>query len=164
MELYSWKWSWRERIRAYDDYLETVRMDQVKKIIEEMVARHADYAKINMQVLYIAASVTAKRYAVLQQRIANIEADKSLNFEQKMEKIQSLPDADLYRMSFTDIFKLTIDASPKLKLIADMERTSRGEPIEFNKQDITSDGESIVPKINILVSGSKSPLLNDDNQ
>lgn len=164
MEQYSWKWSWRERIRAYADYLESIRLDQVKKEVEEMVSRHADYAKKNMQVLYLPATIIAERWNLLQQRVAKVKSDPTLNFEQKWEKIQGLPDADLYKMPFADALKLTIDASPKFKLIADMERTSRGEPIEFSKQDITSDGESIAPKINILVSGSKSPLLNDDNQ
>lgn len=164
MELYSWKWRWRERIKAYTDYLESIRLEQVKKEVEEMVSRHADYAKRNMQVLFLPSMVISERWNVLQQRVAKIKADSTLTFEQKWEKIQQLPDADLYKMSFADALKLTIDAAPKFKTIADMERTSRGEPIEFNKQDITSDGESIVPKINILVSGSKSPLLNDDNQ
>jgi len=162
IEQISHKWSWRDRVKSWLDTIELIKKNQLQKEVEEMVSRHSDYAKRAMQFLFIPFATGAERWNKLQKQIQQIKTDPTLSQEQKNEKIASLTDNEFQRKTFSELFQTAIDASPKFKALSDMERTARGEPIEISKQDLTSNGTTILPQININVAGSKSTLLNDD--
>lgn len=129
---------WKERSRAWDNFLEKKKQEAILRSINEMTDRHAKHAM---------AIETGLLYPV----------------KEYLEKLKSIDKNDLKSMTASQLFKFVCDAAEKLPKIIDIERKSRGVPNDFNKLDITSDGEQIQPVVNITVKGSKSPLLNNQD-
>jgi hypothetical protein len=130
------KWRWEERVRAFEDYLDQIKIEAMKKEIEEMARRHIQQSMIFQQVLIRPAEALIK---------------KIRNGEESFE-----------RLPLEKLFDKSVAAAQVFNKLVDIERKSRGEPNEISKQDITSNGEPlkvILPKISL----SHDDLSNDKN-
>ena len=136
MYYYSSTYRWKERSRAYDNYIERRKVEVHLREIEEMASRHAKQAL---------AMESALMYPV----------------REYIEKLKSIDMNDIKSMSAKELYQFVLAAADKLPKIIDIERKARGVPTELNASaiDVTSNGEVIQPSINILVKGSQSPLL-----
>lgn len=131
---YSHVYAWKERVRAWDNYLDKRKQAAQIKAIEEMAERHAKQAMA-------------------------VETSLMVPVKEFLDKIRNIGAGEMKNMKVKDLYKLVVDAAEKLPRIIEIERKARGADVNKNSLDITSDGEPIKPVISITVQGSKSPLL-----
>lgn len=135
---YSVMFNWKERAHEWDLYLDKKKQEAKLKAIEEMIERHSQHSMAAENAIMVPVK------AFLQK----IRTDQSIN-----------------NMDVEKLYNLVLQASDRLPKLVDIERKSRGVPTEINRSnlDVTTKGESIRPEVNIIVSGSKSNLLiNED--
>ena len=118
----STKWHWVERVKAWTDELERIKMDITTKELREMSKRHSDHA----QAIESTLMVPVKKF------IDKMRAGQ-------LQDIEALPSKELLKLIFG-----VADLFPK---IVDTERKSRGVPTDISQQrvavDHTSKGEAV---------------------
>lgn len=130
------QYKWRERAEAYELFLDKKRQQIKMKEIDEMNKRHSTHA----QAIENALIVPVEKF------INNFKAKYGADFE---------------NMTLKDILFYIYKTAEKFPNLVDTERKARGVPTDISKQniDVTSNGESIPQNVNFIVSGTKSPLL-----
>jgi len=131
---YASVYSWRERARCYDNYLDKIRQRAMAKKIAEAAERHAEEA--------------VKAQEVLMQPIIEF-----------LRKIQD-GENDFRDMTPKQLFRFVTDAVDKLHKVVEIERKALGADVNKTEVDIKSNGIGVVPTIHIEVVGTNSPLLN----
>lgn len=124
----SFRHRWRERIVAWDKYLDAQKLKYKLKAIEEMEKRHSIHAQA-------------------------IETGIMVPVDKFIKKFQSQPDEAFKDASLTDLLAYVYKTAEAFTKITDAERKARGVPNEISKQaiDATSGGEPIKPVINIVI-------------
>lgn len=131
---YAYTYKWKERARAWDNFLDRKKQAETIKAVEEMASRHSKQA------------IAAAR--------ALMEPVKEM-----LERIQSPTKNEFKNMTIKELYRFTLDAIDKLPKIMEFERKARGADVSKSSIDITSNGQTLPPIININVQGSKSPLI-----
>lgn len=150
IQAWSFKWKWSDRIRLYQSMLDAIYLEETKLKVKEMASRHAEFAENTLDALITPIKAYHKKYKAINDRykIARLSDPNFID-----------PDDDIDEMKLSQLFNLVLRSAPLLPITADMERKSRGEATEISRTDVTSNGESIRPNINILVKGTMSPLM-----
>lgn len=153
--IFTWsaKWSWVDRIVAYQKYIDELYQDEVKNQVKEMASRHADFAKNTMQSLYVPVIKFIQEFQ-------EIEKLKNKPNKSELEK-KKLKESGFESMTLNQLLSLVYKSGTLLPQIADMERKSRGEPTNITSNDVTSGGNQIIPDIKIVVHGSQSTILKE---
>jgi hypothetical protein len=141
------QWKWKERTALYLQHLDQISREELEFAVREMGKRHAKHSKLIFDALLVPIYEFARKNNLI------AENRKSGN------KDKTLLNQDLDKLSMADLFHLVRYSASLAPSIADMERKAYGESTEINKLDITSGGDKIKPDLQIVVNGSRSPLL-----
>lgn len=135
---YSQKFNWKERVHEWDLFLDKKKQEAKLKAIEEMIERHSQHSMAAENAIMVPVKA----------------------FLQKIRNDQTINNMDVEKL-----YNLVLQASDRLPKLVDIERKSRGVPTEINRSnlDLTTNGEAIRPEVNIIVSGSKSNLINSED-
>lgn len=134
---YSRAYQWFDRADSYDLYNQQLVQDAYLKAQEEMFIRHAKHSMA-------------------------IETAIMLPVTEVLKKLKANPEL-LANKNIDELMDMVYNSAQQFSKIVDVERKSRGVSTENKKLDITSNGNSLEPTINIVVNGSQSPLLNQLN-
>lgn len=131
---------WEERARAYDNYVDRKKTENKINSTQSMLDRHSDEAKTAQKTLM-------------------------LTFQELQKRIKENDMGDLSELSMSDLLRLAMQAADRMPKLHDAERKANGVPNELSSiaLDVTSNGETMQPNINIMVNGSRSQLLNNIN-
>lgn len=113
-------WNWKIRTQAWDDEMDTVKLEAIKKEIEKMVERHAKTAQIFLTCLQAPAETWLRR------------------MQDNPKKMKNMDDMDIEKL-----FGLIVRSAAVINSMTDVERKSRGEATQIVDQDITSGGEKV---------------------
>ncbi|MCL5992354.1 MAG: hypothetical protein M1419_09690 [Bacteroidetes bacterium] len=139
MNLHSQKWNWINRAKAWADEKDRERRETIIREVREMAKRHTQESLIFQKCLILPA--------------------EAINHRIKTGKIKDFNSIPLERL-----FDKMIKAAHEFSSIIGIERMSRGEPNEIVKSDLTSGGEKLESTVNIIVHGSKSKLIDENNE
>lgn len=112
------QWNWTQRIQAWEDELDKRRRDATFKEIEKMRARHAKHAQSIENSLMIPVQAFLNKIKTHQQTGRTNEFD---NLDEK------------------SLFNYIKDIASVINKVIDIERKSRGEPTEINKNVNTNN-------------------------
>lgn len=134
---YSKKMLWKERKSAYLQYIQDRKIKRDIKNIQEMHERYGNLAKVASK-------------------------DMQVVIEEFNNRVQN-GNLDLKGLNTNQLFNMVIKAIDKLIAVGEFERKIRGEPTEIikNNVDLTSNGTTVLPQLNIQIIGSKSKLLDE---
>lgn len=120
MQGFSTKYSWKERVHAWDAEMDRVKRFAELQGIEDMVKRHVKTAQM-------------------------FERGLTLPAEALLRKIKKDPYCvdELEKMDVSELISKLVSVTSALDTVVDIERKSRGKPTEINATDLTSDGKRI---------------------
>lgn len=132
------KWKWEERIKAYDDYMDKLRLEAKEEEIQEMIRRHIQQSLLFQKSLVLPAEALLNR----------IQPDSDPDAENR----------NFAMIPFDKLFDKVLAAAQVFSKIVDVERKSRGEPNEITKNNITTNDQTI------RVILPKLPVSTDENE